>query len=97
MSYFSKKIKELRSKMGLSQRAMAEKIGTTAANYQCWEVGKYWPTAEILPKIASLGNMPIDALFFDTPYEQRPKKDYTINPREATQIIVKHLKKTQAW
>ena len=38
------KIKELRKEAGLSQRKLAEKIGTDQRNISAWEIGRNEPT-----------------------------------------------------
>ena len=51
-----------RKKAGLSQAAVAEKLGISSASVCQWETGKTVPDARKLPKIAELFNCTVDEL-----------------------------------
>ena len=52
-----------RKKANLTQAAVAEKFGISAASVSQWETGRNLPAAEKLPEIATLYNCTIDELF----------------------------------
>lgn len=51
-----------RSKAGLSQAAVAEKLGISSASVCQWETGKNLPRADKLPEIAALYGCTVDEL-----------------------------------
>ncbi len=51
-----------RTKTGLSQRAVAKKLGITDAAVCLWETGKTMPRATLLPKLAALYGCTVDEL-----------------------------------
>ena len=51
---YSKVIKELRSKMTLSQVEFAQLLGVSFASVNRWEIGKHEPTIKIKRKIKAL-------------------------------------------
>lgn len=51
---YSKVIKELRSKMTLSQVEFAQLLGVSFASVNRWETGKHKPTIKIKRKIKAL-------------------------------------------
>ena len=51
---YSKVIKELRSKMTLSQVEFAQLLGVSFASVNTWETGKHEPTIKIKRKIKAL-------------------------------------------
>lgn len=57
MSFLSK-----RRRTGLSQQAVATRIGVNQSAVCLWENGKTLPCASILPKLASLYNCTVDEL-----------------------------------
>ena len=78
----NEKIKIIRRYKGLTQKEVAEKMGTTAQNYSQYETGKRTPTRSTLEKIAAaIGCDPLeisadittDGLPFDTPDGMRQK------------------------
>lgn len=54
-----------RSKAGLSQAAVAEKLGISSASVCQWETGKNLPRADKLPEIAALYGCTVDELLAD--------------------------------
>ena len=57
MSFYS-----ARKKAGLSQAAVADKLGISAAAVSMWETGKNWPTGPRLAEIAKLYGCTVDEL-----------------------------------
>ena len=51
-----------RNKAGLSQAAVAEKLGIAPASVSQWETGKTVPKADRLPEIAALYRCTVDEL-----------------------------------
>lgn len=51
-----------RTSAGLSQAAVAEKLGISAASVCQWETGKNLPRADKLPEIAALYGCTVDQL-----------------------------------
>lgn len=51
---YSKAIKELRSKMTLSQTEFAQLLGVSFASVNRWETGKHEPTIKVKRKIKAL-------------------------------------------
>ncbi|HSX33136.1 MAG TPA: type II toxin-antitoxin system antitoxin SocA domain-containing protein [Candidatus Saccharimonadales bacterium] len=83
------KILGLREKAGLTQTAVAEKLGVTRAAYIGWETGKREPSLAQLKKIAELYELsPADLLNPDlAPTEEANRYDFSsgsdeIEPRE---------------
>lgn len=59
-----------RTKAGLSQAAVAEKLGVSAAAVCQWETGKTMPDSRKLPQIAELFDCTVDELLAsDAPTE----------------------------
>lgn len=57
------RIKEARLKRGLSQKALAEKIGKAPTTISCYENGVQIPPTEVLKSIALALYTPIDCFF----------------------------------
>lgn len=62
---FPKKLKTLRTRRGLSQRALAEVLGLTHTHIQNLENGKSSPGAEVVVKLARLFGVTTDQLLLD--------------------------------
>ncbi len=63
MTEFKTKLKKLRQAKGLTQEAVAERLGVTAQTVSKWERGLLSPDIALLPKIALLYQCSIDSLF----------------------------------
>lgn len=59
-TYFKKNLKYLRTKKGISQLNLAEKIGKDQSSIAYWESGKAEPTLENVIKIADTLQVPIE-------------------------------------
>ncbi len=62
MSEFSKKLSSLRKESGLSQYALADKIGLCQKSIDCWEKGKTEPKASSLIALADYFGVTTDYL-----------------------------------
>lgn len=59
---FSQNLKELRTSHNLTQKELAEELGTSQQSYMKWETGKTSPTLRTVEKIAEFFNVPISKL-----------------------------------
>ena len=57
------KIKEYREELQLTQKELADKIGSLQRNVSNWETGAAEPDCETILKLAELFNISIDDLF----------------------------------
>ena len=55
-------LKRFRTSLNLSQKRLAESIGTSCQAYQAWEYDKSAPTAKMLMKLADAYNVSTDYL-----------------------------------
>ena len=58
-----------RKRAGYTQQAFADALGIERTRLTMWEIGKAWPSAAWLPKMADLLCCDIDALY------ERPEED----------------------
>lgn len=56
-------IKQLRTERGMTQEALAERIGVSFQSVSKWETGTTLPDISLLPEIALLFGISIDSLF----------------------------------
>lgn len=61
--YISKRIKEIRNKLGLSMTEFGKLLDTSKNSVSQWESAKVIPNSERIRKIAELGNIPIKFLY----------------------------------
>lgn len=64
-SMISTKIRNYRTQLGLSQDALAEKLGVTAQAVSKWECAQAYPDIELLPELAAIFHIAIDDLFYE--------------------------------
>nr|MBR6778425.1 helix-turn-helix transcriptional regulator [Clostridia bacterium] len=62
MEIFCKRLKELRTEQGLTQKQLAEKLNTTNSAVCDWEKGRSQPDLQMLTKIATLFEVSVDYL-----------------------------------
>lgn len=62
---FENNLKFYRTKCGLTQKQLAEKIGYTEKSVSKWESGNALPTMEILIKLADIFKISLDELMFE--------------------------------
>ena len=63
MIHLGERIKELRTRDGRTQEALASKLGVTAQAISRWEKGICYPDMELIPVIANTFGITIDELF----------------------------------
>ena len=59
----AKRIYESRKRMGVTQEVLADKLGITPQSISRWENGQSRPDVDMLPKLAALFGITVDALF----------------------------------
>lgn len=62
---FEENLKALRLSHNLTQKELAEKLGTSQQSYMKWETGKTSPTLKTIQKIASFFDVPMSKLIDD--------------------------------
>lgn len=62
-------LKSTREKLGITQKAMAEKIGVSRVSMSMYETGDQSPTQEMLEKIAAAYQMPVEELTRGVSYD----------------------------
>ena len=70
---YSKKIAELRERMGMSQKSLGERVNTDEQTVCLWENGEIVPTAEEFYKMAKLFSVSMD-VFFEAESLKKEKK-----------------------
>ena len=71
-----------RKRAGYTQQTFADALGVTRSLLAAWEVGRVWPSAGWLPKMADLLCCDIDALY-ERPVEDEAEKDLSTPLRSA--------------
>lgn len=56
-------LKRLREKAGITQAALADALGVDRTTVTTWEIGRSFPRAELLPKLAAALGCEIGELF----------------------------------
>jgi transcriptional regulator with XRE-family HTH domain len=59
---FGTMLKAMREKVGLSQAALAERVGVSVRNIQNWEQGHRTPRAQVLLTLARAVGVPVEQL-----------------------------------
>ncbi len=63
---FNEKLRQLRAQLGLTQGAIAQRLGVSLRTYQNYEMGKMYPKqTEVYGKMAKLFNVSADYLLDD--------------------------------
>ena len=70
---YSKKITELREKMGMSQKSLGERVNTDEQTVCLWESGQAVPSAEEFYKMAKLFGVSMD-VFFESEESKKEKE-----------------------
>mgnify|MGYP003451707493 CR=1 FL=1 len=78
-----KKIYTLRTKCGMTQEQLAEKMGVSRQAISKWEMGAGYPDVALLPVIAAYFGVSLDVLF-----------DYDANNIEEKIMLIKRHKET---
>lgn len=98
----SKKIKDLRLEMGLTQKDLAQKIGSTSKNIWAYENNIATPPADILIKLADFFNCSVDYLLGRADdlgtiaISPSPALELTADERELVETFRRMTKETQA-
>ena len=61
-----KNLREIRKKCGLTQKELAERIGSSESAISMYETGKRIPRDEIKIRIAEYFHVPVESIFFPT-------------------------------
>lgn len=59
----SNAVRELRSRAGLTQEELADKVGVTRVTINCLERGVYLPSIELALKLARFFKRPVEEIF----------------------------------
>lgn len=91
---FGKKLKELRSAAGFTQKQLADRLGITKSTVSFYERHERMPSPEIMSKIASIFHVSMDTLMD----REKNKKvidlsDLSDEDIQTVQIIVDSLRK----
>lgn len=57
------KVRQLRAETGITQEALAEKVGVTRVTINCLENGVYLPSIELALKLARFFRRPVEEIF----------------------------------
>lgn len=76
---FSKKLKAIRKDLGLTQEALAEKMGVTRASIGSYEEGRATPHYTFLVEFADLAGIAIDEILRGQTPKIKPGKTYDVN------------------
>ena len=64
-------LRTIRRSKNISQKELARKLGVTQGAISCWECGRWYPSLEMLRKLAQVFNCTIDELVGDCDDERR--------------------------
>ncbi len=81
-------IARLRRERGMTQEALAEVIGVSAQTISKWENSTTWPDVALLPVIADVFGVTIDALY------GREDAQRSISPDAAIERVIEHVRET---
>jgi len=95
---FPLRLRLARERMGLSQRALAARLGVNPKTVWLWELGKHDPPAALVPRIeAVIGPSPVDP---EAPIGERLRayrRALGLKQRELADQIGVHQKSICAW
>lgn len=77
----------LRKRRGLTQAELGEKLGVSAKTVSKWETGRSYPDILLLPRLAAVFGVTVDALFAESanPLEAAPNAlPYSSSPHKKT-------------
>ena len=80
-------IARLRKARGMTQEALAEVIGVSAQTISKWENAATWPDVALLPIIADVFGVTIDALY-------GREMQQTLLPETAIENVIEHVRRT---
>lgn len=88
----SDNIKRLRENMGLSQAALARKLGVTRASVNAWEMELSSPTAAYLVEMAQLFHTTTDDILGLSQEEQISLRDMNDQEKRLVYDLVEYIK-----
>ncbi len=91
MQYFGEKLKYLRKSHGLNQKQVAEKLGITSATVSAYELGKKYPSLDILIKICTIFDVSSDFLLGLSDSMKLLKSDLTDNQMKILRQLIREL------
>jgi len=91
MQYFGEKLKDLRKSHGLNQKQVAEKLGITSATVSAYELGKKYPSLDILIKICTIFDVSSDFLLGLSDSMKLLKSDLTDNQMKILRQLIREL------
>ncbi|MBQ8528491.1 MAG: helix-turn-helix transcriptional regulator [Clostridia bacterium] len=80
MLCFNKRLKELRTSKGLSQQALADKIGVSKSSINMYERGEREPSISMLFTLADLFEVDLNYLLGYTPSNKSNKSPFAAEP-----------------
>lgn len=91
MQYFGEKLKELRKSHDLDQKQVAENLGITAATVSAYELGKKYPSLDVLIKICTFFKVSSDYLLGLSDPMKLLKSDLTDNQMKILRQLIREL------
>ncbi len=85
MNDFPKRLAALRKERGLSQQALADKIGMHVIQIRRYEAGKSQPTLDVIRNLAIALGVTADTLIFEN-HERSPDEDLRLQFEMLTQF-----------
>ena len=97
MAIFADRLKELRKKSNLTQKALAEIVGSSERGIQNYELENNKPTSDVLIKLADYFNVSTDYLLGRVTYTQNSDGNITVKtPADIFNLDTDELKKKLA-
>ena len=91
-----KRLKELRTESGLTQRELGERVNVTKVSICCYENGTRVPTLDTLTKLGKVLDVDVDYLLgYDNPVKPKGKKKKTTSMAEEEIDFVMGLRKLE--
>ena len=90
----SDNIKRLRENAGLSQAALARKLGVTRASVNAWEMGISVPSTQYIVELAGIFNVSTDYLLDVAPYASINISGLTEADVRIVYALIEHLRKS---
>jgi transcriptional regulator with XRE-family HTH domain len=91
MQYFAEKMIELRKSRGLSQKQVAENIGVTPGIVSAYELGKKYPSLEVLINICTFFNVSADYMLGLSDSFKLLKSDLTDSQMKIIRQLIREL------
>lgn len=92
----AKRIKELRTRVGISQETLAKQLGVSVASVASYEIGRVTPSIEVLVKLADLFGVSTDYLLGRTNDEPIIPLEISFMikslPKDSRQRIIRYIK-----